>query len=647
MELSQFITPENLQIAEAFWSRFSPNIKESLRGKIKKHFVSFHQHLVSAHEKNTLVRLLCAKSIECNINDVYVKTYFSIEKSSKTLADQDLIESVKENNRVIVRGAGGSGKTFFMKKLWGDIFNHPKDRIPIFIELRRYDPLEFSDLESYIRHELSWKRKEIPKTLFNEMGFTGRFIFILDGYDEISRDNRKKVTKDILRMSTDFPKCGLIVSSRKNEDFQSWVKFSIYDVVDFTFEQTRELISKTPVNAKLKTSFLELMDEEFYNLHAEFLNTPLLTLMMLITYRDQATIPNSLTEFYENCFQALYREHDATKESFSREHFLSLTEFKRLFSTFCAFSYQQDKFEFTEDELINYLEKAKKWININSDESYRIDASASDMVHEIVESVNLMQKDGTIFTFIHRSFQEYFAANFVVSIQEGLTTKLLNIFSKRMNDKSLRLSYQLNQRKVEEHYILYNYNKLKFRERFSSDLVSGQFGYVFQHGFGFSGSYGESKDADDKPRNRVNLRSVRHDEELTNFLFSLNEILFNGQLMRGISRSVNDIHQSTRDLSKYDLTSFPPEAQFAHYSFNIGKEDYFFQRRYVGKRNKRLTEFETIKLPRIESVTKQILELNKAIEVVSHKVNERISKIVESHSKLEEDLESIFFGGDL
>ena len=105
MALEQLLTAENIQIAEAFWSRLSPNIKESLRLKIRKHFENFHPHLLGAHEKNTLVRLLCAKSIECNIDDVYVKTFFRIDKSDKTLSDQDVIDNVKRNKRIIVRGS--------------------------------------------------------------------------------------------------------------------------------------------------------------------------------------------------------------------------------------------------------------------------------------------------------------------------------------------------------------------------------------------------------------------------------------------------------------------------------------------------------------------------------------------------------------
>lgn len=118
--------------------------------------------------------------------------------------------------------------------------------------------------------------------------------------------------------------------------------------------------------------------------------------MMLMTFNENAIIPSKLTTFYDHAFQTLLTWHDATKDSFERERTLTIDQFRKVFSTFCLISYYDQDFEFTETQLRVWLQKALDYHGLNSD--------VDDVVRDVCESVNLLQKDGLKYIFVHRSF---------------------------------------------------------------------------------------------------------------------------------------------------------------------------------------------------------------------------------------------------
>ncbi|WP_386372144.1 NACHT domain-containing protein [Sulfitobacter aestuarii] len=375
------------------------------------------------------------------LDEVYVKTRFS--QGAEVLTDVQLTAKFAAGQRVVVKGNGGSGKTIFLKHLWLSRFQQPEGRIPIFVELRRLNDLKSIDILAFCRNELQ-SDMSFGKGVFEKLCEAGKFEFIFDGFDEVNRESRKTVERQLISISEKYRKCCFLISGREDDRFSSWGEFEIYSVSPLSLEDVRELIEKIPFDRKVKKKFLETLKEDFYRQHKSFLSSPLLACMMLMTFNENATIPSKLTEFYKSAFQTLLTWHDATKDSFERDRSLSVDEFRRVFSTFCLVSYYDQAFEFDDETFRRYMQKSLDY--------HGIEANLDDVINDVCESANLLQKDGLKYLFVHRSFQEYFAAECAMQVVSGKASEFLKVFAKRLRDTVFAMCYELHPELVFDKY---------------------------------------------------------------------------------------------------------------------------------------------------------------------------------------------------
>ena len=78
-------------------------------------------------------------------------------------------------------------------------------------------------------------------------------------------------------------------------------------------------------------------------------------------------------------------------------------EFAKYFSFFCARSYHKTDYAFTDDKMAQYFLTLQKKYGLES-------VSIHDLTADFCKSICLMQHDNIWYSFIHRSFQEYFFA---------------------------------------------------------------------------------------------------------------------------------------------------------------------------------------------------------------------------------------------
>jgi hypothetical protein len=379
------------------------SIPNKLSDKYKQYFEQFNFSLNRDYKTCSFVRTIINKEASVSLDQIYVKTRYISDDS--IYDDDDLCQKIRDGQRGVVLGFGGIGKTIFCKYLWCGIFQNPEGKIPVFFELRNLNDLTTQDLISYLRLSLTETGKVLSPDVFNEMMKDGRFIFILDGFDEIPDQNRKEIERQVLSLASDYPSCGLVVSSRFDDRFYSWGEFNIFRAQNFEKDQSREVIEKAKFNdEEIKKEFITEIIEKRYDQYEEFFATPLLTLMMLMTYSQIKYIPDNSTIFYKYAFQTLYTLHDASKQAFQRKRYIDLSEsdFIHVFSLFCLVSYIDKEHSFEKVDLIRRLDAVKTRV--------KFDYDSNEFLNECVESVNLLYKDGTTYNFTHRSFQEYFCA---------------------------------------------------------------------------------------------------------------------------------------------------------------------------------------------------------------------------------------------
>lgn len=430
-----------------------------------KFFEDFGKYYKYVHSRCAFVRTILAKSNPEPLQNIYIPSRFKCDDDQ--FSDVELIKRARKMERIIVKGNGGTGKTIFFKHLWLTLYSDPQGKIPLFVELRRLNDLTSPSLFAFCRSELQ-SNTVFSDAVFEKLCDQGKFIFIFDGFDEVERSVRPSVEKQIIQMSFKYPNCGFVLSSRDDDRLRSWQGFKIYSVCDLNLPEVRKLISKIDFDQKCKGKFLEGLTDEFYTQHRHFLSTPLLATMMLMTFYQNASIPDRLTTFYRNAFYTLLLWHDATKDSYERERFLSLDNFRVLFSVFCLISYYKGAHDFEEDALrrtigasIDYAQKIDQLQNLSH-------SNIEEIKMDFWQSANLLQKDGIIYSFLHRSFQEYFAAECAMNILNSGTSEILRKFAARHTDLALEMCFEMHPDKVIDEYVapvFHHLNGLRVFER--------------------------------------------------------------------------------------------------------------------------------------------------------------------------------------
>lgn len=408
----------------------------------------FDKYITRTHEKYSKIKTLLYRDKPVDLKAHYVAANFKIEKN--IIPGSEVLQEFKNSRRNVVTGTAGSGKSVLLRKIALDLIETPQGIIPALIELRVLNN--------------SGTQKSILSSIFTTIsnqdeGFTelqlhhalklGKIVLLLDGFDEIDYDSREDYELEIVSICNQYPKTVIILSSRPDDCFESWEEFHIYRAEPLNQEQAIELVSKIEYDHTVKSKFIEAIKDGLYEKHHDFLSNPLLLTMMLLTYEQLAEIPEKIHIFYEQAFDTLYHKHDALKSLYKRKSYsnLPIDDFKRIFAAFCIITFSERKMMFSQKEILDYLAQAIEVECINT--------KATNIFNDLLKSVCIIQQDGNIYTFSHRSFQEYFAAVFLsktqsVKISRALDEIAVNIYL----DNVIRILKELNEERLETEWVL-------------------------------------------------------------------------------------------------------------------------------------------------------------------------------------------------
>jgi hypothetical protein len=163
---------------------------------------------------------------------------------------------------------------------------------------------------------------------------------------------------------------------------------------------------------------------------------------MLLTFQHFGEVPGQVHLFYEQAFSALFSRHDATKEAFKRKHYTDffIDEFKRYFSLFCLITYLRKKTLMSEADVFSVL------ADVSKIEKTPIDRGA--FLNDLTKSVCILRPEGTDFTFVHRSFQEYFAAYWIARHANDNAGEVMGRVASRLSDNVLTMAWSMNRELV-------------------------------------------------------------------------------------------------------------------------------------------------------------------------------------------------------
>ena len=185
-----------------------------------------------------------------------------------------------------------------------------------------------------------------------------------------------------------------------------------------------------------------------------FSDNPLLLTIMLMTYEEFAEVPSKMHLFYQEAYTVMSKKHDASKGGYKRalETGVSVDDFADIFARFCAMTYKNQKYEFSWFEMDSYYRSLK-------DKYYSLrEKSVSDFITDVCNNLCLMYIDGDKYSFVHRSFQEYFCARYFASQKDKNLDKIGIMMDQnklsQQTDKVLRMLYEMIPEKVIEYLIV-------------------------------------------------------------------------------------------------------------------------------------------------------------------------------------------------
>ncbi|GMN96941.1 NACHT domain-containing protein [Blautia wexlerae] len=249
--------------------------------------------------------------------------------------------------------------------------------------------------------------------------------------DEIKSENCRRFYKEMENLADSYPESSYIVSSRPTMNFRGLSRFTVYDLQPFSQEQAVEMVGKldqSVVDPIIQKDFImDLRNNRFgfdWRERKDFLGNPLFLTILLLAYEGNHDIPTERYLFYEQAYEAMAKKHDATK-ALTREFATGLNsrEFQNYFGEFCTITYEQEKYDFTPEEISAYFQEVI--------EANELGTTPEAFIEDVTGKICLIYKDGGKYYFIHRSFQEYFVAYFFSRQLEQRFDAVLDILTVR------------------------------------------------------------------------------------------------------------------------------------------------------------------------------------------------------------------------
>lgn len=358
--------------------------------------------------------------------------------------------------KILITGAAGMGKSLMLRYMFIKVLKI-HEQIPVLLFLRNLvfnqESLKNPDfLCKQIYDHMQTLGFDITWDVFKSSLATLDYVVLLDGFDEVEYEYRKKLEFLINEFCKRYPHIILVVSSRPESSFVSWNGFCELEIRPLTKKLIKIVIERSGLNSNDASNVNEEIIKVFQKKlpYAEFLRTPLLLTILCVTYKQFGELPDRVSTFYEQAFSALYSGQDRTKTGFVRslESGLSFSDFKNLIEYICFKSYFNNEFSFSEKKLINYIQLAANKGIVNKN-FINTDSLFSDMV----DGVGIFVRDGVNYILVHRSFQEYFAAIYLANnMSDEIQVKFFSSWlrKKRIIDTNLLLD------------ILYDYNPDRF-----------------------------------------------------------------------------------------------------------------------------------------------------------------------------------------
>ena len=386
------------------------------------HLVShFEDYLKRAYREFDVANTLAFSNQGRSLRDIYFPLTLIREgikpanEKPEYKIDQYPEDLFSAHKRILIKDTAGMGKSTMSKFLFLEAIDQEKG-IPFFIELRNLSS-EHGILEE-IRQQLKSLTKEFELDLLLRLleDRDGSFIFFLDGYDEIAQSQRDAVTADLTDFISQAGANTFVLTSRSDSALPSFGGFVSYRIRPLTADESYQLLRKYDSNGETSAKLVEKIKSVKDDRFSVFLQNPLLASLLFLGFNyepepcPELEFPMAVHQFYYQVYKALFDAHDQSKgrafvhekrSEYNREQF---ADFLRAFAYICFT--EIGKPSFPDEDFDYYIKEAQSLSGVP-------ECDVDLVENDLLQAVPLLKKEGLWVSWVHKSFMEFFAADYI------------------------------------------------------------------------------------------------------------------------------------------------------------------------------------------------------------------------------------------
>ena len=332
-----------------------------------------------------------------------LRTFFE----RKTVPFFELLKISKQQNKLILAGDPGTGKSGAMAKLVIDRYqevceqlmqkpgkSEEKTSIPILVHAREF--LKSESIDSLLN---IYFEDEETKDRFNVD------LLLVDGLDEIESINRSSVINKLDEFSEKL-QCPYILTTRKIDLITTLPeKYAKFELLPFEFNQAIKLISKLISDNQV----LDVMKESLEKIQDQILLVPLSLLLLVDLVEEKKEVPASITELFDRFFDMALGREDTQKgiqnlfDYIVKKRFLGMLAREEFWN--------KNQLEISRDDYDKFINDYAKQFGWQLEDM-------ENFVGEIERSGILELRSEM--NFKHRSFLDYFAGFYIFENREEI-----------------------------------------------------------------------------------------------------------------------------------------------------------------------------------------------------------------------------------
>ncbi len=428
---------------------FGGDVKDLINKKVKNNSNYFHsistKYLINFFNRYGHIQVLGMSKpmhlnnifidiemLDSNGNDRYasiIKLMESFKESLETNRSLQVIEenksdgikTVERENRLMVLGAPGGGKSTYLKKIGFESLKGQnkalKNFLPVLIELKNID--NENDVYQLILNELDIANFPNPPEFLEKSLKEGKLLLLFDGLDEIPQDLEAKTLNEIRDFSDKFSRNKFVVSCRIAAYKGGLNNFTNIEIANFDRKQIESFIKKWfKEKSKENRDFKDISAECWKKLsspdmHAtmELAQSPLMLTLLCLVYNYQQDFPSNRSLLYKEAIDVQLKEWNASKRIHNIPIYKDMTlPFEELLLSHIAYNYYiKDEYFFNKIDLSQFI---SEFMSNNLNAPKYLDGT--DILKAIsIQQGILLERAKNIYSFSHLTFQEYFVAKYI------------------------------------------------------------------------------------------------------------------------------------------------------------------------------------------------------------------------------------------